>query len=81
MANPYALFMNLLPKDTKVIAKVVSVDPNGSVVVSIPGSTSNITVKGDGSDTYAPDDHVFIVNGVIVAKTPTLQAVSSYAVI
>lgn len=75
MANPYSLFLNLLPKDSKIIAKVVSVSIDGTTVVTIPGSNNNISVRGDGSNTYAVNDHVYIVNGVITGKSPALQVV------
>ena len=81
MSNPYSLFIDLLPKDSIIIGKVISTESDGRVVVQIPGSSSQVTVRGDGSDTYAENDHVYIVNGIISGKTPVLQDVSSYPVI
>jgi len=72
MANPYALFMNLLPKQTKYIAKIVVVSPDGYATVQSVGSASQSLVHG-GTDSYAVDDYVMIVDGLITSKLPPTQ--------
>ncbi len=74
MSNPFALFMNLLPKQVKYIAKITAVYADGTVkVLRVNGVTTNI-VKG-GTDSYAVDDFVFIVDGLITSKLPSTQEI------
>lgn len=71
--NPYARFVELLPKVSSWIGRVVLVSSNGKVVVEIPGSNTQVQVMGDGSNTYSTNDYVYIVNNTITGKTPVLQ--------
>lgn len=76
MSNPYVHFLKLIPKMSVSIAKVVTPDDgSGDVEVELPGSSDVIKVRGDGSSTYAVGDHVYIVDKVIQAKTPTVQQI------
>ncbi len=81
MANPYADFLNLIPKENKWIGKIVSISSDGDVVVSIPGAGGTVVVKGDGTDTYAVDDHVYIKGDTIQGKTADVQPVITVTVI
>lgn len=80
MSNPYAKFLNLLPKQIKYIGKIYSIDSDGSVVVDNVSGTSKTNVKG-GSDSYSVNDYVFIVDGVIVSKLPQVQTILEESVI
>jgi hypothetical protein len=71
--NPYAKFVELLPKQSQWVGKIMSISDTGIVSVNIPGSNTNVNVRGDGSNTYAQYDYVYIVDGVIQGKTPNLQ--------
>jgi len=72
MSNPFSLFMNLLPKQVKYLAKIVAVYSDGTATVQrINGTTTNL-VKG-GSDSYVEDDYVFIVDGLITSKVSNVQ--------
>jgi hypothetical protein len=74
MSNPFALFMNLLPKQVKYLAKITAVYTDGTaMVLRINGVTTNI-VKG-GTDSYNVDDYVFITDGLITSKLPSVQAI------
>lgn len=81
MSNPYIAFLNLIPKDARIIAKVLAVDTDGTVTAQIPGSNSNIIIRGDGGDTYVNGDYVFVVNGIITSKTPPLQTLATYEIL
>lgn len=81
MSNPYALFLNLLPKQSKYIGKVLSVDSiTGTVTLERIGGNQHTIVKG-GTDSYAVDEYVFIVDGVIVSKLDSVQTILEEAVI
>lgn len=81
MANPYALFLNLLPKQVKFIGKVLSIDTdNGTVNIERIGGNNNTLVKG-GTNSYAINDYVFVVDGVIVSKLDNVQNILEEQVI
>lgn len=80
MSNPYALFMNLLPKQIKTIGKIVRVETDGTVEVEAIRARSRTIIKG-GTDAYNIDDYVFIIDGVIISKLPDTQEVIEYSVI
>lgn len=69
--NPYAQFLGLLPKQTKLICKVLELPVDGIVTVqSIRGT--NFKVKGAGSD-IAVNDYVLVVDDTISSKVPDVQ--------
>lgn len=74
MSNPYALFMNLLPKQTKYIARVVAISTDGHATVQSIGAASQSIVYG-GTDSYIVDDYVMVVDGTITSKLPRTQAI------
>ena len=81
MSNPYVNFLNLLPKQVKYLAKVLSIDTaNGTVLVERIGGNENTIVKG-GTDSYAINDHVYIIDGAIVSKVDNVQTILEELVI
>ena len=81
MANPYALFMNLLPKQMKFIGIIYQVSPTGDVEVTpVHSSTTRIKVKG-GSDSFTVGDYVMISDGIIISKLPNVQTILQKEVI
>lgn len=81
MANPYINFLNLLPKQVRFIAKVISIDTvTGTVHVERMGGNNDTIVKG-GTDSYAINDYVFVVDGSIVSKVDNVQSILQEEVI
>ena len=81
MSNPYAAFLNLLPRQIKYLAKIISVDStNGTVVVEKVGGNTRIIVKG-GTDSYTVDEYVFIIDEVVASKVDNVQSILEQSVI
>lgn len=74
MSNPYAAFMNLLPKQVKTLGKITFIDSNGTVKISSISGNDSMTVKG-GTDGYLVNDVVMVVDGVIVSKLANTQSI------
>ena len=71
--NPYARFVDLLPKVATWIGMIQSVNTTTNIaVVEVPGSNSAVQVKCTGS--YAANDYVFISDGVVLSKLPPFQS-------
>lgn len=78
MSNSWADLTTMLVRRNRWIGKIVSIDTiTGKITVDIPESNviESIIINGDGSDTYAINDYVFIENGTIESKAPPLRAV------
>lgn len=80
MANPYALFMNLLPRQVKIVGRIVGIDENGGADVEHVSGNSRIKVKG-GTSSYVVGDYVFVVDGVITSKLPDTQTILEESVL
>ena len=74
MSNPFAKFMNLLPKQEKSIGKIIRIETDGTVEVANVAGTSSTIVKG-GTDSYEVNDYVFIIDGIINSKLPAAQVI------
>ncbi len=75
MANPYALFKQLLPSARKWIGVITIIDADtGRITVQVPGSAEDIIVSGGGGS-YEVGDYVFIKNGVIEGDAPELATI------
>ena len=68
MANIWKQFIDLLPKPTQFIAKVITVNDNNTALVELL-SGDRITVKGTGDI----NSMYLIENNIIVTAVPTLN--------
>jgi len=80
MSNPYAEFLNLIPKQSRYIGKVVRIETDGTVEVLHVDNTSRTVIKG-GTDSYSINDYVLIVDGAIQSKLANVQPVIEVMVI
>lgn len=78
--NPYTTLLHLLPKQVKYIGKITNILDNGTVHIAPVGAASIAVVKG-GTDSYAINDYVMIVDGVITSKVDTPQTILEESVI
>ena len=78
--NPYNAFLNLLPTQVKYIGKIISVEVNGDMTIDPIGAYSRTVIKG-GNTTYNTNDHVMVVNGVVVSKIDNPQTILEESVI
>lgn len=78
--NPYNAFLNLLPKQVKYIGKIISIETNGDMTIDPIGAYSRTIIKG-GNTTYNINDHVMVVNGVVISKLDNPQTILEESVI
>ena len=64
-------FVDLLPKPTKVVGAVSTVDGDGRYTLQLLGGAA---IRARGISGFTVGDQVFVTNGVIEAKAPTLAS-------
>jgi hypothetical protein len=72
MSNPYALFMNLLPKQVKTVGKILAQYSNGSAKLQRINGVDTVIVLGS-NDSYSVNDYVLVIDGVITSKLSAVQ--------
>jgi hypothetical protein len=68
MENIWNKFLDLLPDSPKVIGDVLTVS-NGNYVVQLLGGG---TIRATATEVYSENQRVFVVDGKIDGKAPTL---------
>ncbi len=83
MANPFAQFLDLIPKSKRTVAKITTADNgSGQVEVELPGTGQHLLVRSNGSNAIYPvGTFVYIVDGIIQARTPNISAVEEITIV